>query len=319
MKYFLKTLLLLLLLSASTTASAERGVDQSENIYANKKVEIGVHTSISNINAHEFVYLGNYKLSELIWDTKNALMIGGDVSVELVNSWNLKLNASFSTNVHKGNSTMDDFDWLYVGAPWSHWSHHNNTTLTQAYTADANLSANIYSNQSNTFNVEAILGFKREQFAWKGVGGTFVYSAAPGFRNFTGSFANIPVITYQQTVDTPYAGLGFDWTEGYLTLGVKLIGSPFVFAKTVDHHILRTLTITDKYNGGSLIGANIDLAFHASENASVNLFFDFQSYSENRGNKTYHNYGTNSTYGLQNGGGMSLKHKEFGIDVTYSF
>jgi len=77
--------------------------------------------------------------------------------------------------------------------------------------------------------------------------------------------------------------------------------------------------ITDKYMRGTLVGAKIDLTYHVTKDVSVVLFFDFQKYFENRGDKTYHDYDINSTWYLPGGGGMSLEHQLFGIDIVYAF
>lgn len=315
-----KALSLALLLSMATSASADSAVEtkQKASIFASRTVEFGIHTGLANVKAHELVYIGSYKLSELIWDTNNAFMVGGDVSATLAPSWGLKLNARLSTAIGKPDSTMDDYDWLVVGADWSDWSHHDNTDLKKGLTADVNLSANLYANKSKTFVLDALLGYKRDQWKWGSVGGSFIYSTFT-FRDTIGTFANIPVISYEQTIDTPYIGMAFEWTERYLTLGVKIIGSRFANAKAVDHHFLRSIVFTDTFKRGNMIGGDFDLTYHATENASFNIFYSFQSYFENRGNAANFDQSTGITTYFQNGAGMSLGYQTFGIGANYAF
>lgn len=320
MKYYFIALSLALLLSVPVTANAESegGIDRKNS--NSKKIELGIHTGLANVKAREFVYSGSYKLSELIWDTKNVFMLGGDATITLMPSWGVKLNVSASTAINKAGSTMDDYDWMYIGADWTHWSHHDNTELQKGLVLDVALSANIYTNKSKTFFLDGLAGYKRDQWKWQAVGGTYIYSSAfPAFRDLSGSFANVPVISYEQTMNTPYLGMSMKWTEEYLTLDVKLIGSLFSSTKTVDHHFLRTLVITDTFKNGNMIGGDIDFTYHANENWDFNIFYSFQSYPENRGDASYFDQSTGVTTLFPNSAGMSLDYQTFGIGVAYSF
>lgn len=320
MKFLLSILSLALLLSLSTIANAEWGGDigQKKSVYSNEKIEVGIHTGLTKVEANEFVYIGIYKLSELIWKTNSAFMVGGNTSITLAPSWGVKLYASLSTTISRPNSSMDDYDWLVVGAGWSDWSHHPNTELQKGLTLDTGFSVNLYNN-SRTIVLDALIGYKRDQWKWKAVGGSFIYTTLPGFRNDIGTFPNVPIIDYEQTINTPYIGMAFDWTRNYLTLGVKFIGSPLVSAKAVDNHYRRTLVITDTFKGGAMIGGNVDLTYHATKNASFNIFYSFQKYLLDSGNAVYFDRSTGITTYLLDDAAMNLNYQTFGISTTYSF
>lgn len=319
MKCFLKALSLAFLLSIAMTSNAGT-LKKNKGYLTAKNVELGIHASMASVKAHEFVFIGDYKLSELIWDTKGVFMLGGDLSVTLVPSWGVKLNVSASTAIHKASSIMDDYDWMYIGADWTHWSHHDQTTLEKGLLLDIGLSANLYTNQSKTFTLDVLAGYKRDQWKWHAVGGTYIYSSAfPAFRDLSGSFANVPAISYQQTIDTPYVGMAMKWNEEWLTLGVKVIGSIYANTKSIDNHFMRTLVITDTFKNGNMIGGDIDLTYHANENMNFNIFFSFQNYSQNRGDAAYFDQSTGITTYLPNGAGMSLNYLKFGLGASYSF
>ncbi len=310
-----------LLLSISTLASAEAEMDkpQTSNILASKSVQLGIRTGFSNVTAHEFVYAENYKVSELLWDTENAPMIATDFSFILVPSWDLKFNATLSTIIGTPDSTMNDYDWLVVGADWSDWSTHDNTQLKRGLNADISISSSLYSNESETIVLDILLGYKRDQWKWEASGGSYIYTLTPGFRDQTGTFANTPVTSYQQTIDTPYIGMSAIWTEGKFTIGIKVIVSKFAFAKAVDHHYLRNLVFTDTFKNGTMIGGDVHFTYQATKNTTYNIFYAFQSYPKNRGNTSVFNQTTGITTNFYDAAGMSLDYQTLGIGATYAF
>ena len=318
MKYFLTMLSLALYLSMVTTVSAGT-LEKNKGYLTAKNVKLGIHTKLVNVKAGEFVYIGSHKLSELIWETRNAFMLGGDASVTLIPSWGVKLNVSGSKAVHKGNSVMDDYDWLITGAPWTHWSNHPNTTLENGLILDANLSVNLYKNRSETVSLDLLAGYKRDQWKWGASGGTFIYSGLPGFRDISGTFSNIPVISYEQTVSTPYVGVDFKWNEEWLTLNLKFIGSNYASAKAVDNHWLRTLRVTDTFRKGQMYGGDIGFTYHHSDNLTFDLNYSFQSYSENRGDASYLDTSTGIVTPLPDGAAMSLGYQTIELGMNYSF
>lgn len=256
MKYSFKAVLWMLLFIVSMPAYAERETDDNQDeINDDKKVEVGIHAGMTNVQGNERVYDKSHKVSELLWDTKQAYMLGANASVVLDTSKNLKFNASFSTAVAKGNSTMDDYDWLLVGADWTHWSHHENTTLEKGLIMDIGFSQAIHNNHEKGTNWDILFGFKKDQWRWQAVGGSYIYSSGPNsLRDTVGTFVNVPGITYEQTIETPYIGVAFDWKKERMRLGFKVIGSFLASAKTVDHHHLRDLTFTDNFKKGKMLG-----------------------------------------------------------------
>ena len=292
-------------------------LEESKKVYSSERITFGIQSSLVNGKAHELVYQNGHKLSELIWDIRNVLMLEGSVSALLSPSWGLRLNASVSSMVTKQDSTMDDYDWLLVGADWTHWSHHENTTLEKGLTFDVNLSQQLYSDEAGAFNINAIVGFKRDKWAWKAVGGSYIYSTF-FLRDTTGTFANVPVGAYEQTVNAPYAGVSLSYREEDFSVFLSIAGSPFVYAETIDQHYLRSLTITDTFASGNMVNIDFSYTYHINTAASLSLSYAYQKYYENRGDANYNYYAS----GVQINGpyaGMDLTYHKAGFSANYSF
>jgi len=300
-------------------AHAGWDVDSGQRIYDNARVTFDIRAGATHVQAHEYAYSGAYKLSELIWDTKTAYMAGGTASILLSPLRNIRFNASFSHNITKGNSVMDDYDWLVVGADWSHWSHHDNTKLEKGMVVDIGISSRLYSNDSGAVELGVLMGYRRDQWRWGAVGGSYVYTVLPGFRNTAGIFPNVPVINYEQTISTPYIGASFDWSEGNFSLTANMIGSPFVSAETVDHHYLRNLIFTTKPEKGSMFGGDIALSYRMTNNAKFGVFYSVQNFSQSRGNVITYDQSTGMTTLSLDSGAMSLNCQTLGAHLSIFF
>jgi len=298
--------------------SANFQVEESKEAYSSERFTLGLQTGLANGTAHELVYFGNHKLSELIWDIKNVFMVEGNVSALLVPSWGLRLNASVSSMVNKQDSTMDDYDWFIIGADWTHWSHHGNTTLERALTFDVNLSKSLYSDKSGAFQLNGELGFKRDNWRWSASGGSFIYSVA-GFRDTTGVFANIPVISYEQTINTPYIGASASYREENFSLFFAVSGSPFVYAEAVDHHYLRNLVFTDTFSSGRMVNVDLSYAYHMTKALSFGIAYAYQNYDMNRGDTVVVNQVTGATSSSFDSAGMDLTYHKVGFGAAYTF
>ena len=292
--------------------------EERKNIYAGDRLTFGIYTGVMNGEAHELVYFGSHKLSELIWDIRNAYMLGASVNAVIAPSWGLKLNGSISSTITKSDSTMDDFDWLIIGADWTHWSHHDNTKLERGLAIDLNVSKEVYASKDGSFAMDVALGFKRDNWRWSAAGGTFIYSTFT-FRDTVGVFANIPVISYEQTINTPYIGVSMNWHEGDFSLFTRVIGSIFVSADAVDHHYLRNLVFTDQFKSGKMIGIDLNWAYHLNEEMRCELIYSYQNYVTNRGDTSIYNQITGVVTVNPDTAGMSLSYHTIGLKFTYAF
>jgi len=180
-----------------------------------------------------------------------------------------------------------------------------------------NLSKRIYASESGEFNFNAELGFKRDNWRWSASGGSFIYSTF-AFRDTAGVFANIPVISYEQTINTPYVGATASYRDESFSLFLRVAGSPLVFAETVDQHYLRSLTITDTFSSGKMVNVDMSGTWHISGNVDLSMNYSYVKYYENRGDAHYNYYVT----GVQLYGpfaAMALDYHTVGLGMSYSF
>ncbi len=321
MRYLCKILISMMFFSLSVSAYAETGARIGKGAIERwrDKVEIGVHAGLTDIQANEFVYFGSHKESELIWETRQAMLVGVDVSVMLQPSLNRKLNVSISSVVGNPDSSMDDYDWYIIGADWTHWSHHDNTTLQQGLVVDLNMSQAMYRDNLHHIDLDILLGFKRDQWRWQAVGGSYIYSSIPALRDLTGVIPDVPGITYEQTFNAPYIGVEGNWKHGNLSLAAKIIFSPFVSAEDVDQHHLRNLVFTDTFKGGEMVGGALNVSYTFQENVLFGVFYSFQNYLHNRGDlEVFDQLSGQTAYGSDQAG-ISLNYQILGMNVKYAF
>ena len=290
----------------------------SSSAVAEEKVTVNVHASSAQLLAHELVYSGSEKVSELIWDTKSASLLGVDVHWSLNPEGSVHANLSCATTISKASSVMDDYDWLVVGADWSHWSHHENTNLEQGSIFDINLAKAVYASAKHHLSADFLLGYRQDKWRWQSVGGTYTYTTTT-FRDTQGTFPDIPVINYEQIMDTPYIGIDGRWYSGDLIVGVKLVASAMVSATAVDHHYLRDLVFKDTFKNGNMYGADVNVAYALSANSSVSLNYHTQTYSHNRGDTRVDDQITGASAYAIDVAGMSLDYNAIGIAYSREF
>ena len=290
----------------------------SSSAIADEKVTVNVHASSAQLLAHELVYSGSEKVSELIWDTKSASLLGVDVHWSLNPEGSVHANLSYATTISKASSVMDDYDWLVVGADWSDWSHHENTSLNSGTIIDMSLSEVMYKSEENNAVIDFLLGFRQDRWLWQAKGGSFIYTSNPTntFRDLTGTFSDIPVIRYELIMDAPYVGLEGKWNHGQFTLGAKLIVSAMASVKDVDNHHLRDLVFTGRSINGNMFGADVNIAYALSNHSAFSLKYHVQSYTNNRGNIVEENQLTGGKAYHADAAGMSLDYNT--ISLAYS-
>lgn len=246
---------------------------------------IYVATGTANITANEIVYLQtatvkDYKLSHLTWKTKNAPVSTFGVRHRLTDLIILNFEARLLDRQNK--SVMDDYDWLYTGtSDWSDWSHHEDTSLTQADTYNLNITFTLVGNTKNYFSI--ITGYKKEVIAWKSYGGTYVYSDS-SFRDSSGSFVSgAPAIDYKQEYTTPYYGLKLGALYGNWIYTLQAITSNSVKLEATDIHHARNLVFKDTFEPGKMNNYKLGIGYLFNDNFSINFIYDLQNYEEARG------------------------------------
>ena len=276
--------------------------------------------------ANEWVYnpQQNRPESKLTWTLDPVLMVGGGITFRPV-SW-LTLNADVWTIV-SDSSVMDDWDWIYESSEpspeWTDWSHHEETSVEDGLIIDLNASIPVY--KTPNYTVQGIIGYLHDHWSWDATkGGTYIYStdASNGkFRDDIGVFPlNGKGITYEQTFDTPYLGIGLGARFNPITINAKVIGSIFVSAEDYDHHSDKGVKYYGDYSGENMIGLTGEVVYDLTESLSLGAVVNYVHYSTMTGDTVVNDYGDEGTSTNDpDGCGTELQRTSVNISLAYRF
>ncbi len=266
---------------------------------------------------NEYVYLPElamHRLSALTWDIDRLMMgkLGASIQYK---KW-LTLTVDSWWKLPDGEGTLNDYDWIIAGEDWTHWSR-SNTDISSASILDA--SANVEFFQRHNYALHGILGFKRDSFEMVAKGGKFIYSE-DDFRDTTGSFPSVPVLTYEQTMTSPYIGFGFSaaFTDN-IALSGRAIYSPFVDGKATDQHHLRNLVIKDEASGGDMFAFDFSVKWAFQQNLAWDISAGYQKYKTIIGDSTNLFSNSGEVVKQENGVGMNQEMIRFSSSLTYTF
>lgn len=269
--------------------------------------------------ANEIVYvpqLNNYKISELTWQIDDLFMVGVGAHLRVQNWLTVNFDGWFKAT--DGEGSMDDYDWLYVGADWSHWSTHPETDVTEGNIIDLNAEFSVF--RTDNFALKVIGGYKRDNFGWEAYGGDYIYSSDGGFRDMTGSFpAGQQVIGYEQTYETPYFGVGIGANFTRFELASRLIYSPFVQGEATDNHYLRNLVTTDEIEDGDMVAFDISGNYLINNHFSVLVAYRYQDYDTAQGDSLWEYRDQGVSVFIEDGAGMDLQYSLFTVSLKYTF
>ncbi len=292
---------------ASTEVSAERS-----GVRFSGRASLGYLTG----EAHEYVYwadMGGHKASELIWDIDSLYMMGLGGSVQPL-KW-LRFNADLWFNVGDGDGQMVDYDWMIPGLDWTHRSISPNTDVTTGLVFDLNAELTAFSTPQVA--VTGIIGYRHDKFEWQARGGSYIYSSY-FLHDTIGSFPDdVLCITYEQTFDVPYLGLGFSGKFDKFHATARLIYSAWVSGEAVDQHHMRNLVTYDDFSGESMWGLDVGVGYNFTNNLAVKLAYAYEKYDSMKGDSEWHESGTIFT--LSEGAGAELETSTFMLTLTYSF
>jgi len=273
--------------SASMTADAVPGQSKTE-ITINKDIVIvtaRISAGLLTGQANELVYWpagSDNKLSQLIWSIQNVLMVGAGVTIQPV-EW-LKINGDIFFNANSGSNELDDYDWRYTTSLWSDWSHHDDVELTKGTMFDVNAEFIFFRNQNTA--ISAIVGYKQDNWEWEARGGEFIYSIG-GFRNTSGTFMDgVLGITYEQTFQVPYLGIGFEIDIEPVTLDGRIAASFLSMASDTDHHHVRDLVYERDFDLGTMFSLNFGATYTFTKHIALGGRFQLTKYFTTTGDTT---------------------------------
>ncbi len=289
---------------------------ENESYTIHGRVQAGFLTGTAN----EIVYYNSSSdvlLSKLIWKIDKQYMAGVGFSIQ--EEW-VAVHVDFWNMVTEGDGTMDDYDWLLFGQEWSHWSHHDDTSVTGAYIFDINCEYIIVQElTSNNIVTGFLLGYKREYYEWQAKGGFYIYSDN-SWRDLQGNITpELLCITYSQDLATPYLGFSLRSSFGELELNGQIIASSLVSIKAKDTHHLRSLNTIASLSNGEMYSFIINLSYSITDSFTLGVGYSQTKYSTVRGNSTYNWYGDGVTATYVNVEGADLETEMLSFELSYFF
>lgn len=306
-------------------AQARMVQTDSKNIYNlnDEEFKTSLRAGLARINgtANEHVTQGSFSensLSKLIWDFESVYLGGFGFSVQ--KQW-VAIHGDLWFGLSDGDGVMDDYDWIMDGPSWSDWSHHDDTTVTDARIFD--ISAEFFIPRLSTDNLifSLFLGFKYDFLKFEARGGSYIYSTTT-YRDTTGVFSSGQLgITYEQTFKTPYIGVGLRGKIDNFELFGRFIGSTLAQADTDDIHHLRNMNISTKAKDGNMISFDLGASYKFLQHYSVELGYNHTSYDSLKGDAQYSTVvdGAHNLIEYVDAGMMDLETSTFSLNFNYSF
>lgn len=255
----------------------------------------GVGTA--NITAGEYVYDGDYKLSQLDWESKGVktATIGGEV--EIGYSWKLKGRVDVGVG---GNGFMEDRDWLDTTYPdWTHQSLHPDTDIDRYINVLLEAERAVIDTGATRVNIGGGVGYTNVK--WTARGGSYIYSDVTLY-DTVGNFQDgQKVITYEQRIPTIFLSAGAEQRIGALTLSGTLRGGAAIGYKGVDDHWLRDLRFTDTLDPAPMLGATVTADYKVLQSTSIYVGGDFQKIFKTRGDAHVRNTVTGASASFEDG------------------
>lgn len=299
--------------TVDTEATAEISTEQA-SIALSGRTSIGYLTG----QAHEFVYWphrGGHKASELTWDIDSLFMVGLGATIQ-PKQW-LAINIDTWFNIGDGSGYMDDYDWAIPGMDWTDQSIHDNTDVTKGFIFDVNAEMTAFS--TNQIQLTGIIGFRRDSFEWQSRGGSYVYSVN-GYRDMAGNFADdVLGITYEQTFNVPYIGIGFKGDFDRIHFAAKITGSVLVSGEAIDHHHLRNLVTTDDFSNESMIAFDVSFGYDVSDTIGLEVAYAYEKYDTMKGDSVWDFNDEGVSIAFPDSAGADLETSMVSMNITYSF
>lgn len=259
---------------------------------------------------------GNHKASELTWAIDDLYMAGFGANIKIRDFMAVNFTGWFAAT--DGEGSMDDYDWLNVGGDWTDWSRHENTDVTEGSIVDLSVEFNII--RAESFQLKAIGGYKRDNFAWEALGGEYTYSENGGFRNVTGTFPDgLAVIGYEQTFTALYGGVGIAVQTPVFELSGRVIYSPIAQGEATDNHYLRNLVTYDEGEDGDMLAFDVAGTFVLSPNFALEVAYSYQKYDMMQGDSEWHYRDEGVIILFEDGAGMDQTSSMVSVALRYTF
>lgn len=273
-------LLLAAVCMAQPGRAADLFMDDVRTVLRTETLSVEAFGGYATGNSTENVYDARTgaRISQLKWDISGAAMVGGRVAIRPLDWLSVRVRGWTSV---EADSKMRDYDWLagFDGAKsFTHISIHPDTVTPQLWQGDASVAVTYW--QDENVSLTAIGGYRHYEAKFAARGGSYIYSTF-AYGDTTGVFTPGQTgVTYRQTWDAPYLGLGVAYASGSWIFAGEITGSPIVFASANDDHHLRALNFRDKLQTSSMIGLAGSLEYRLTDHLSAVGRFEYQRFSE---------------------------------------
>lgn len=233
----------------------------------------------ANLRAGEYVYDGDYKVSQLDWESKGVKTGTIGAEVDIGYAWKLKGRLDIGLG---GNGFMEDRDWLSTSYPdWTHQSLHPDTDLDRYINVLLEAERTVVDTGSTRVGLGGGVGYTNVK--WTARGGSYIYSDVTLY-DTVGNFTDgEKVITYEQRIPTLFLSASAEQQVGKFKLSGTLRGGASIGYKDVDDHWLRDLHFIERMNIAPMMGATVTADYQILPSAAVYLGGDFQKIFKTRG------------------------------------
>lgn len=239
---------------------------------------------LMNIEAHEYVYLGSNKASQLDWDTSGVVVYTASAGVSLERNWYVKgkLDVGFG-----GDGHMVDYDWVPGFAidqsknGWSDRSIHPNTRLDYYFSGAIEIGRDIFTDETSSVSVGG--GFKYTEVRWDAFGGSYIYSDG-GLRNDIGELpTGLKGISYKQKIPTIFVGFDGSTSFDRLTLSGGIKGGMTLGIDDQDDHWLTETRVFGSMKPAPVLMLNAAVDFQLTDTASLYFSGNLENVFRKRG------------------------------------
>jgi omptin len=236
---------------------------------------------IANIKAGEYVYSGDYKVSQLDWESKGVKTGTIGATMEIGYNWRIKGQIDVGLG---GNGHTEDRDWMdpsYSG--WTHQSLHDDTELDRYVNLLIEADRAVIDNGATRIGLGG--GFGYTNVKWTARGGSYIYSSSnSSLHDTVGDFADGEKgITYEQRIPTFFLSANAEQQIGKFKLSGTLRGGASLGYKDVDDHWVRDLHFVEEMDIAPMMGASISADYQFLPSAAIYVAGDFEKIFKTRG------------------------------------
>ena len=304
MKVRLLTYVLMAAMLVSGTASA----DDLSLRSADGGLWLSGGVGLMNIEAHEHVYLGDNKASQLDWDTNGVLLYTAKAGADLGSDWHVKgkLEVGFG-----GDGHMVDYDWVPGFAidqsmdGWSDRSIHPDTRLDYYVSGALEIGRTIFTDENRTVSLGG--GFKYTEVRWDAFGGSYIYSSR-SLRDDIGELpAGLKGISYKQQIPTFF--LGFDGATHFdrLSLSGGVKGGMTTGIDDQDDHWLTGTRVFGTMKAAPVLMLDAAVDYRLTDMASIYLAGNFENVFREKGDMNSIDTATGNATLYRNAAGASIR------------